>query len=523
MNTTALDNAIDTPAQEKPERPVDVNGNAIYRVPEANLPQLQARVLKLNKRAAKLKMPPLVLTEIGEDFVEQSRREPDEETGGYHTVKYTVRVVLVTLTGTAPRINGWAMAATIQHDEAGNILRTVPGFETTLPIRYRTASRACEHCGQDRRRNDTYVLQGEVGGWKQVGRNCLADFLRSEDATGLAEYAEILADIEEFMGEFEDQPEGGGGRGYQYFSALALLTQVACVVRADGWCSRTEAKNSPYGGKEATVDTALLCMNDKWWSKQSEKTKAKYTTNETDGEKAAAAIFWAQNLPVDTTSDFLWNIRVVSHREQLSYREAGLAGSIIAAYNRHLEQETKRKYERDHPSEWVGEVGKRDVFTLTVLSTREMSSDYGPMTLLMFRDEQGNRYKWWASGTPDMDVDKTYVVKGSVKAHENWTPKSTADGQTAHTVKTTVLTRVTVYDAEAEAKAQADKKAVKKVLKKRYDCRHERSGSRYGRSWTYFHVAELDQYTNSGHYETPCCNACFEEWTKRAETEGAAK
>ena len=144
--------------------------------------------------------------------------------------------------------------------------RRVPGGKTVARL-------ACEHCGQDRRRNDTYVLQSDSGAWKQVGRNCLADFLRSDDASGLAEYAEILADIDEFMSEFEDEPEGGGGRGYQYFSALALLTQVACCVRADGWCSRTEAKDG--FGKEATVDTALLCFNGKWFNKQSAKTQEK--------------------------------------------------------------------------------------------------------------------------------------------------------------------------------------------------------------------------------------------------------
>jgi hypothetical protein len=61
---------------------------------------------------------------------------------------------------------------------------------------------------------------------------------------------------------------------------------------------------------------------------------------------------------------------------------------------------------------------------------------------------------------------------------------------------------------------------VKKILAKRYSCKHEQKMDYSTRvNWTYFHVPELDQYTESGHYETPCCNSCFEAWTVRAERE----
>ena len=45
-----------------------INGAPIYEVPESNLPKLQERVAKLNRRALKLGMLPLVLTEHGEKF-----------------------------------------------------------------------------------------------------------------------------------------------------------------------------------------------------------------------------------------------------------------------------------------------------------------------------------------------------------------------------------------------------------------------------------------------------------------------
>lgn len=520
MNTTSLDNAIDNPQMDAETgeipRPTDANGNPIYRVPEGNLEALRARVGKLNKRALKLKMDALVLTEIGEGFEEHTKSvrddyDPDMDNGFVDytrkPIKYTIRIVLVTLTGTCPRVNGWTMAATIQHEEGGNILRTVPGFETSLPLQYRTNGTICEHCETNRVRKDTYVLQSETNGWKQVGRNCLADFLRSSDASGLAEWAEILACIDEEMHGFEDEGWGGGsGRSGRYFTALSLLTQVACCIRADGWCSRTEAKNS-YDNKCATVDSALFCMDSKSFSKQSAKFQEAHTPTEADGERAKAAIEWAQALPADTTSDYMWNIRVISHKEHIGHREAGLGGSIIAAYNRHMEQELARKYERDNPSEFFGTVGKREIFTLTVTGFRDIASDFGSTTLVSFRDASGNIGKWFASNCIGFELAKTYQVKASVKNHEVYKES-----------KQTLLTRCSIYDAALEAQQKANSKIIKATLKKRYSCPNTHQPK-----YNYIDVPELDQYAQNGSWSEICCKECFDAWTARAENESLDK
>jgi hypothetical protein len=525
-------NHTDTEEQARPEpepRPVDPLGNPIYRIPECNIEQLKARVGKMNKRAAKLKMDPLVLSEIGEEFEEQNRRE-----GNGHKVKVTVRFVLVTLTGNCPRVNGWAMAATIQHDEGGNILRTVPGFETTLPAIYRTRGTHCDHCSTDRRRNDTYVLHGETRHvalnaavpevvetiWKQVGRNCLADFLRTENAAGLAEYAEMLAGLDEEMSEYEDEESFGGGRQREYFSALRLLTQVACCVRAGGWCSRTEAKNS-FVPKLATVDEALSCWNSIIWNKLSAADQIRLTPTDEDEKRAADAIAWAQELPADVGNDYLWNIRVVSHREQLSHREAGLAGSIISAYNRHMEQELARKYEREHPSEFFGEVGKREVFTLTVSGLRDMQSDFGSLTLVSFVDPNGNKGKWFASNAAGFDLDKTFQVKATVKKHELYTreiaSESGASDAATHSTKQTMLTRCVIYDAAAEAQAKAALKAARKATKGKYVCPHlETPNLPLGN----FAIPELEGLTKYTEY-IQCCYDCQRAWVARYESEQA--
>lgn len=444
-----------TPATERREH----NGSPLYRIPESNLDNLKVRVAKMNRRAAKLGMEPLVIAEVGEEFelFYRIRRAYDDadttiqwrmielhegETIAQAQDRFTAekgrqtfsvrRFVLLTVTGTLPRVNGWAMAATIQHDEGGNLLRTVPGWETILPLQYRTATTLCEHCNTDRRRRDTYVLQHEDGSWKQVGRNCLADFIRSTNAAAWAEAAEMLATLDREIGEYEESGEEfGGGRGQITFRAIDLLTQVACCVREDGWCSRTEAKNS-FDGKQATVDFALCLFDPKFFNKLSAKDQARFTPTEADQARAAEAIAWAQELPQDVANDYLWNIRVVSHRESLTAREAGLAGSIIAAYLRHQEREAKRKYERETTlDEHFGTVGKREVFTLTVTGQRDMESDYGSLKLYKFRDAEGRQAAWFSSAsivvvgadgehTSGLEIGATYQIKATVKKHETY-------------------------------------------------------------------------------------------------------
>jgi hypothetical protein len=438
-------------------RPTDAAGNALYRIPEENLPTLQERIAKLNRRAAKLGMEPLVLTETGEEFVTREKLICNDP---QRWLEYQIRFVLVTVTGTCPRVNGWLFCATIEHEDAGNILRVVPGFETVLPLQYRTATTACEHCHTQRIRKDTYILQSETSEWKQVGRNCLADFLRCADPSGIAQWAEIMAGLADEISQYEDDMGGDSGRE-TYLGLPVLLAQVACCVRNDGWCSRKESRDS-YIPKTASVDQAMQWFDSKFRQNQTRDKQEQYEPTEADLAQATAAIAWAQELPADVTNDYLWNIRVVSHKEAVKGRDAGLAGSIIVAYQKHLEAEIARKYDRDHPSEYFGTIGKREVFTLTVIGRREIESNWGCTTLVMFRTATGNKAKWFASDGAGFALGATLTVKATVKAHEEYNGS-----------KQTQLSRVTIWDEAFELASKAAAKSAKTLATKRYACTHD--------------------------------------------------
>lgn len=70
--------------------------------------------------------------------------------------------------------------------------------------------------------------------------------------------------------------------------------------------------------------------------------------------------------------------------------------------------------------EHFGEVGKREVFNLTVLTVKViLREEYDPITLVRFTDPENRLAVWFASGNKEdqWEVGKSYPVKATVKQH----------------------------------------------------------------------------------------------------------
>jgi hypothetical protein len=131
-----------------------------YKVPSANLPGLVAHIEKLNKKVEKLlkkgfEASPVVLT-VGPAIVE--KRIKTEIYGCPREIEkifFPVTIVAQTI-----KVAGWEFVATLQHEEGGTIVRAVPGatIEGELAS-FRNVGNVCNHCGFDRKRNDTFILR----------------------------------------------------------------------------------------------------------------------------------------------------------------------------------------------------------------------------------------------------------------------------------------------------------------------------------------------------------------------------
>jgi hypothetical protein len=400
-----------------------------YKVTPERLDALKLRLAKFTLKALKLGVTPPDYTVSGLNTKIVKVLTSDNALSGGDVRDKVIAWHDVTLTSEPIKLAGWTFVATLDHaSEAGVILRAVPG--ETVPTSYRDAKPVCNHCGLDRMRKETFVVRHDDGTWKVVGRNCLADFMGVDPARA-AELATMAIELRAGLDD-EDAFASSGGGGLHHFSLVDFLDYVAVSIRTSGWLSRKAARDSRES-VTSTADEALLMVFP--------PPRLKVPPVEPgDHDRAVAALAWARELRANATkelTDYEHNVYVVTAGEAITRKEAGIAASIIPTYERWLGRETERRLraKNDAASAHFGEVGKREVFTLTPTDFKMFDSDFGVRTMAKFLDAAGNVAVWWTGEVSEpFEVGETIVVKATVKEHSLY-----------NGVKQTVLSRVAPY------------------------------------------------------------------------------
>jgi len=385
---------------------------AKFEVPEVNYSVLAEKVAKLNKKADKLGTSPIKFELTGSHFEEWTN--PD---GG----KVPVKIMEIEVVGEAPVLNGWKMAAKLEHTEAGNVLYSL--IEEDLPERFRTVEPNCEHCNTLRYRKDTYVVVNEAGEFKQVGSSCLKDFTGHANPEALAKWAEYILALYDDCAESCWDPDRFVG-GSNYLELSAFLDNVAAVVREYGWVSR----GAVYRGeteKVPSADLAISNMKAPWYASW------RVEVTEADSKLTEKAIGWVREEVSnrDDLNDYFWNLTISFSDDYITFKQAGIAASAIVAYKK----EQERKAEADKaPSDYVGTIKKRLEFdSLRLVFSTSFSGYYGVTYLYKFVDEAGNVLVWKTNSYFDWADGETVVSgKATVKDHSEY-----------RGVKQTVLTR----------------------------------------------------------------------------------
>lgn len=403
---------------------------ATYLVPKENAAGVKDKLAKLSRKAVKLGCSAILCT-LAHTF---SRPHPNKERAAEGE-----RVVYEALTvqGEPPKLNGWVLAATLEHETTKdgrpiNLLRC--HGEETLPHKYREATPDnCDHCGTNRRRNNTFVVRNEATGeWAQVGRTCLKDFLGlHSDPGAVARWATLLLTLEtSLFGEY-DEDEGGYGYGERAYDLEKFLAYTVESIKADGWRSRTYARENDG---MATADCVWYFL-----TARDERARDAYRIpepTETSYQQARDAVAWV--LAQDASdNDYYHNLQVITDLGVVTHRTAGYAASIVASATRAQEREVRRAVLVAENNGHVGTVGKREEMTLTLLSTQAFDGHYGVTTLHRFADRDGNLVVWWASNSRVVPGDTaghesnhgldcrmvqgaTYRVKATVKDHDQY-------------------------------------------------------------------------------------------------------
>jgi hypothetical protein len=379
----------------------------------------------------------------------QITREPtQEEKDGLQTVAATyppdvlakcVDALAKSLSHPCERCGGKAQIVT-GHLDPLNVFHCVPG--ESIPAQYRDCEPWCEHCKTHRRRVDTVVVQHEDGKFVQVGKQCLKDFLGHSDPKNLVSYLEYyrqLIGLGEDGGDDDDSDgcawSGGGGRKAKDLDLPFYLTHVAYFARVHGWLSattyrqRTEEQGycdpTTAGRASANIDLILRPQKDRYGNRVQPEQPLKI-----DQTQAEAALEWVRGLPRREweKSDYLTNLVAVCRQKGVSGRNEGIAASLIAAYQKHLDRQTERtaKEAREQAeraaapeSRHLGKEGERLEIQVTCERYFSRDTDYGISYIYKLVDADGNRLVWFSS-SPALGKGGVYKLRGTVKAHSEY-------------------------------------------------------------------------------------------------------
>jgi hypothetical protein len=214
---------------------------------------------------------------------------------------------------------------------------------------------------------------------------------------------------------------------------------VECVERF-GFVSSTHAREQweYYNNHiESTGSRALRNLLPPRTKEEEKRRDFDFPSEEAEA-KAKVIVAWAKALKDrENLNDYLHNLTVIANGDVVTWNKMSFAASMVNAYRMDLEQieykarEAKEKAE--HPaSNYFGEIGKRENFTLTVEKVIISEGFYGVTKIHLMRDEKGNVAKWFSSNAR-LDEGETYVLKATVKDHEEYKGE-----------KQTVLTRCAV-------------------------------------------------------------------------------
>jgi len=391
-------------------------------------------VKKFNKKASKLGAAPMV-PEFGEERVHTFYASEAAEVMG---VKTKIPYINVTVEYEIPKYNGWRLISVFDYedykDEATDevtravFTSTVP--DETLPAAYQDKDEIhCEHCGHNRFRVKSFLVQHDSGEYKEVGSTCLKDFLGHDPRNFL-----FHAGIQDVIKELEEEYGSLGSSDVMSYDLEGILCLTSAVIKKYGWTSRSEAYES-NGGVTATADNVAYFLHT---DPDKIDVNDRVEIVDEDREIALKTLAYFKTLE-NQDNDYIMNCIRVIKMNRVSDKRLGIACSMIPVYRRHLEKQIQA--ENELPSSWFGNIGSKLQECPVVCTFKtHVDTQFGTSVLYKFIDNDGNIYKTFYSGhTWEVEQDENVTLWGTVKKHDEWNGK-----------KETMLTRCKVKElAEA--------------------------------------------------------------------------
>lgn len=367
----------------------------VIEIPSENICRLTAKVEKINKKAVKNGLVPMIIN-IG-DVIETNQSKLG--------IPYITKSYPVTIEGDYPAINGWKCIAKIDHRDDVNIINIYDELDVS---KWRERKPTCDHCGHNKIKVQSYLIQNiESGEILQIGKSCIKDYIKGDPKWMLQMLTWVTTLDEQIEAEFIK-----GGYSEPYYLVEIIAEVSAMSIRKNGFI-RSEA----YYGEIPTksdVNDFFHGQRDKTWTDY-------WVITEKDKEVAKGMVDYFNEQSGD--NNFLITIKQLLELGSIRPKYFGYIAGAVSGYLKYIDREESNKLDEKilRVNETVGEVKKRQDFNVVLESIITTSGYYGTTYIHKFRKDTGEIIVWFASGTEvDADIGDEFIIKATVKKFDEF-------------------------------------------------------------------------------------------------------
>lgn len=305
----------------------------------------------------------------------------------------------------------WKVIAQIEHLPEGNVIKEFT--DTKVPEIYRNRPGVCDHCGVDRPRKITYIVENtKEGTFAQLGRSCVSLYT---GGIQLLDGVLPLLSLEEYDVDHMDTDHLVIDSMWSYLPTESVVAwSLACIEKYGYVKTRTE------DGERNSLSTYRRVLDNM----EAYSTKGDFEPQEAHYERFPEILEWVSERSEDNT--FFSNVYVLLKGKYISHKNAAYVVGAVGAFLRDKALENKTN------NSFVGEIGDKvtfDIEEISVLSS--FKSIYGLCYVYRIVDTDGHVFTTMTSRS--LNISDVKKAKGTVKEH------MTAKGE-----KRTVLTRISL-------------------------------------------------------------------------------
>lgn len=317
------------------------------------------------------------------------------------------------------QLGEWKVVATIDHNQTynsnHNVVNMIDQDAKQLPA-WSTINPSCEHCNHNRKRNKTVILQDAQGNYKQVGTKCIKDFTGVDGIDVLGCYIEIN-DICYRLMEYDCSNTKNSSNKHKYVNTSNYLSICVDEILRNGY--------NKEDTKRRTMELYIL---------------GEEVSNGSKKEAQKIIEFFAQyGCDDDFVSEFgcQWSFyRNIANAINQEYcKPNGLVAYAYVAYNKAIDiyNSNKSKREQKIISKHMHNIGDKVQLMLTYIRSINydisFNNGYSYITqyVHLFKDDEGNVYKWKTAKDIEKISGEQINVKGSVKNHSEFDGENQTD------------------------------------------------------------------------------------------------